>query len=361
MTRVLLVLGTSSGGVGAHVRSLAESLTGAGVAVVLAAPLTVLDGFDMAATGARVVPIELSERPRRSDAGTIARLGRLAAEVDLVHAHGLRAGALAVLGSRGRTPVVVTLHNGPPQSAPARAVHAALEATVARGAALVLVVSPDLGQRLRRLRARAVRGAVIAAPPRRVPANSRHLVRSGLALAPHTALAVTVARLAPQKDLATLIHAAARLRDLDLIVVVAGEGPLRPDLQALIDAEGAPVRLLGARADVPDLLAAADVVASSALWEGQPVALQEALLEGAAIVATDAGGTAAVLGDAGLLVPVGDPEALATALRTVLTDGTVRDNLRSRARERADELPTVSDALEAALTAYQSVGVARRR
>ncbi|MBK9475720.1 MAG: glycosyltransferase [Tetrasphaera sp.] len=361
MSRILLVLGTSSGGVGAHVRSLAQGLAGAGRDVVLAAPPAVLDGFDMAATGARVVPIELSDRPRRSDAGTLAQLGRLGAEVDLVHAHGLRAGALAVLGARGRTPVIVTLHNGPPQSAPARAIHAALEATVARGAALVLVVSPDLGHRLRRLRAHAIRPAVIAAPPRRAPASSRHVVRAGLDLAPHTSLALTVARLAPQKDLPTLIRAAARLRDLDLTVAVAGDGPLRGHLQALIDAEQAPVRLLGARSDVPDLLAAADVVASSALWEGQPVALQEALLEGAAIVATDAGGTAAVLGDAGLLVPVGDPEALATALRMVLTDGTVRDNLRSRARERADDLPSVADALGAALTAYQSVGVARRR
>ncbi len=202
---------------------------------------------------------------------------------------------------------------------------------------------------------------MIAAPPRRGPASSRAAVRTSLALAPYTALVVSIARLAPQKDLVTLIRAASRLRDLDLTVAVAGDGPLRGELQGLIDAEHAPVRLLGARSDVPDLLAAADVVVSSALWEGQPVALQEALLEGAAIVATDAGGTADVLGGAGLLVPVGDPDALAAALRTVLTDGTVRDNLRSRAWDRADELPSVSDALAAALTAYGSVGVARRR
>jgi glycosyltransferase involved in cell wall biosynthesis len=139
------------------------------------------------------------------------------------------------------------------------------------------------------------------------------------------------------------------------VTVVAGDGPLREQLQARIDAEHLPVRLLGHRADVPDLLAAADVVVSSAVWEGQPVGLQEALHAGAAVVATDVGGTAAVVGDAALLVPGGDPVSLSRAIRDVVVHGAVRDNLRSKSVERAAHLPTEDDALEAALAAYRSV------
>jgi glycosyltransferase involved in cell wall biosynthesis len=182
-------------------------------------------------------------------------------------------------------------------------------------------------------------------------------VRAGLGVTGSTALGVVVARLAPQKGLDLLLDAHRELLgdDLDLVTVVAGDGPLRVPLQARIDAERLPVRLLGHRDDVPDLLAAADVVVSSAVWEGQPVGIQEALHAGAAVVATDVGGTAAVAGDAALLVPGGDPVSLSRAIRDVVRHGAVRDDLRSKAVERSAQLPTAADALEAALAAYRSV------
>ncbi|MGL5862507.1 MAG: glycosyltransferase family 4 protein, partial [Phycicoccus sp.] len=144
-------------------------------------------------------------------------------------------------------------------------------------------------------------------------------------------------------------------RDLELVTVVAGDGPLRAALQARIDGERLPVRLLGHRDDVPDLLAAADVVVSSARWEGQPVGLQEALHAGAAVVATDVGGTAATVGDAALLVPADDAASLARAVRDVIRHGAVRDDLRSKAVERSGQLPTEADTLDAAVEAYTSV------
>ena len=140
---------------------------------------------------------------------------------------------------------------------------------------------------------------------------------------------------------------------MHLLTVVAGDGPLHDELAARIAAERLPVRLLGRRDDVPDLLAAADVVVSSAVWEGQPVGLQEALHAGAAIVATDVGGTGAVVGDAALLVPAGEPVSLSRAIRDVVVHGAVRDDLRSKAVERAGHLPTSDDALTAALSAYR--------
>ena len=357
--RLLVVLGTSAGGVGRHVHGLVRSLTGAGHHVVVACPPEVEDHFAFGDVAAAVVPLDVSDRPHPvRDARAVRDLSRLAAGADLVHAHGLRAAALAVLATaRGGVPVVATLHNAAPSGALTGVVYAGLERVVARGSALVLGVSADLVDRVDRLGARRTGLAVVAAPPRREAHRDRFEVRDELGVPVGAALAVVAARLAPQKGLDVLLDAHRELLsdDLDLVTVVAGDGPLRSSLEARIADEGLPVRLLGHRSDVPDLLAAADVVVSSAVWEGQPVGIQEALHAGAAVVATDVGGTAAVVGDAALLVPPADPVSLSRAIRDVVQHGSVRDDLRSKAVERSGQLPTEQDALDAALTAYASV------
>ena len=357
--KLLVVLGTSAGGVGRHVHDLVRSLTAAGHHVVVACPTEVAADFDLAAVATSVVPLAVSDRPHPArDARAVRDLSHLAHGADVVHAHGLRAAGLASLAcARTPVPLVATLHNAAPSGALTGAAYAVLERVVARGSALVLGVSADLVDRMTRLGARRTGLAVVAAPPPRPPARDRHTVRADLGLSGHTALGVVVARLAPQKGLDLLLDAHRELAGagVDLLTVVAGEGPLRAHLQGRIDAEGLPVRLLGQRSDVPDLLHAADVVISSAVWEGQPVGIQEALHARAAVVATDVGGTAAVTGDAALLVPAGDPVSLSRAIRDVVLHGAVRDDLRSKAVERSARLPTQEDALDAALTAYRSV------
>ncbi len=122
-----------------------------------------------------------------------------------------------------------------------------------------------------------------------------------------------------------------------------------------------PLLLLGRRDDVPDLLAAADVVVSASRWEGQPLGLQEALRAGAAIVATDAGGTREVVGDAAVLVAAGDAAAMAGAIERLVDDlrrtggrgpgGVVE--LRAAALARAARLPTAQDALAQVIDLYR--------
>ncbi|WP_392541875.1 glycosyltransferase family 4 protein [Oryzobacter telluris] len=358
--KVLVVLGTSAGGVGQHVRGLVRSLTEAGHHVVVTGPAAVAEHFGLAEVATCVVPLEVSDRPHPArDARAVRDLSRLVTGADVVHAHGLRVAALAVLATaRSGPPVVSTLHNAAPTSALTGAVYAVLERIVARGSTLVLGVSADLVERMAALGARRTALAVVPAPPRREADRDRYAVRADLGLGEHTALGVVIARLAAQKGLDVLLDAHRVLRDdaaVDLLTVVAGDGPLHDELAERIAAERLPVRLLGRRDDVPDLLAAADVVVSSAVWEGQPVGLQEALHAGAAIVATDVGGTHAVVGDAALLVPGGDAVSLARAVRDVVLYGGVRDDLRSKAVERAGQLPTEADALTAALAAYRSV------
>lgn len=358
--RIALVMGTSAGGTGKHVHDLVTGLVGAGHDVVVLAPTGELDQFDFASAGAATVELSVTDRPHPvGDSRALSTLREVCGGAEVVHAHGARVGALTALALVGITaPLVVTIHNSSPGGGFAGRVHAVLERVVARGADLVLGVSADIVEHQLRLKARRAELAVIAAPPPATVTRDRFAVRHDLGMDARSLLLVTVARLAPQKDLDLLIDAVAEMlqhHDIPVLAVVAGDGPDRERLQVRIDARQVPVRLLGHRSDVPDLIAAADAVVSTARWEGQPVGLQEALHSGAAIVATDAGGTGAVVGDAAILVPVGDVPSMARALADVLLHGAVRDDLRSRAISRGGELPTSADALEAALTAYRSV------
>ncbi|WP_088317002.1 glycosyltransferase family 4 protein [Kineosporia sp. R_H_3] len=357
--RVLLTLGTSGGGVGRHVRALEQGLAAAGADVRVAGPPATAQAFGFE----RFDPVEVSDRPRPGDVAAVRRLRRLGRDVDVVHAHGLRAGALAVLARagarRGRRPaLVVTLHNALVSGGRIAAVHAVLERLVARGADAVLVVSGDLGARMRALGASQVDLAVVPAPVREpTPGILPAAVRAALGVPERAALLVTVARLAPQKGLDLLLDAVGRLGadGVPVHAVVAGGGPLAAPLQARIDAERLPVRLLGHRDDVPDLLAAADVVVSPSVWEGQPLNLRESLRAGAAIVATEVGGVAAVVGDAAVLVPYGDPAVLADAVAKVVTDADLAADLRRRAVARAGTLPTDADAVAQVRAVYTAV------
>jgi glycosyltransferase involved in cell wall biosynthesis len=356
MMRILLVLGTSAGGVGRHVRDLAKSFVAEGHSVVIAGPQSTQDSLDLIGTGAKFVAVPIAERPSLTgDPRTIRTIRWLSQGADVVHAHGLRAGALAAI-SRGRhrdPPLVVTLHNAPGRGV-VSTVYSALESIVARRADLVLCVSPDLEERLRHKGVRRVGPAVIAAPKLAQPTRSVEQTRAELGLGSTTRLVVSVARLAEQKGLPLLLDAAELLRDAvkDHLIVVAGDGPSKPVLQQRIDDYDLPVRLLGWRDDVADLLVASDVAVSSAVWEGQPLWIQEALALGCAIVATEVGGTAQVVGDAAVLVPAGEPIALADAIEHLLRDDTAREQLRRRAAQRAGELPDANVTRDAALAAY---------
>lgn len=351
-----MVAGVVAGGVGRHVEQLTRSLVARGHTVVVATPPVVAARFALAEAGAQLVPLEIGSTPRpHRDRASVATLRTSMADVDVVHAHGVRAGALSVLAREGtHPPLVVTTHNSAPEGRIAAVVHRNLERVVCRGADLVLGVSQDLMESALDRGAREVGAAVVPAV-RAEPSRDRAQVRADLEVADEAALVVAVGRLAPQKGFDRLLDAleAAGLREPTVHVAIAGEGPQVEALQRRIDRADLPVHLLGHRTDVPDLLAAADVVVSAARWEGQPVWLQEALSVGAPIVATDVGGTQEVLDGAGLLVPGDDPEALGAAMTAVLSDGILRADLAARARARAQDLPDADDAARAAEEAYR--------
>ena len=143
------------------------------------------------------------------------------------------------------------------------------------------------------------------------------------------------------------------------MLAIAGEGPLRGELTASAAPLGAAVRFLGHRADVPALLAAADVFVLPSVWEGQPLILQEALRAGRPIVATRVGGIPDLTGEDGaLLIPPGDPAALAAAVRRVLTSPSLARRLADAALTRARTLPSENAAVEAAIAIYRHLSAA---
>lgn len=139
-------------------------------------------------------------------------------------------------------------------------------------------------------------------------------------------LVLTLARLEEQKGLAHLVDA---VRDVpETRFVIAGEGRQRAALEARIAAAGLSdrVELLGNRSDVPELLAASDLVVLPSLAEGLPISVLEAMAAGRPVLATAIGGTDEVVdpGVTGVLVPPGDPGALAAATRDLLGDEATR-------------------------------------
>jgi glycosyltransferase involved in cell wall biosynthesis len=368
--RVALVLGTSAGGVGRHVRSVAFGLAGRGARVVVCGPPETERTFGFARQGVRFAPVDLADRPRPvSDAKAAGRLRTLLRGADVVHAHGLRAGALAVAACArvapgplrlgpGGPPLVVTLHNAVIAGGRTAMAYAALERVVALGADTVLGVSPDLAGRMRALGARSVGHALVPAPvPRSRPdPAARSDLRAELGVGDRP-LILTVGRLADQKGLPTLLEASRgwALRTPRPLVAIVGNGPLEGTLRARIEAEDLPVRLLGGRGDVPALLEAADVTVVPSVWEGQPLIVQEILRTGRPLVATRVGGIPRMVGaepepepgtEAALLVPPGDPEALERAVSRVMDDPALAVRLAAAAAERSRVLPVESDAVD---------------
>src|SRR4051794_34044614 len=252
---------------------LAAGLLERGVHVTVCAPAATLERFEMAATGARIVPAPVGSR--RGWRRTRATLRALAAEHDLTHAHGVRAAAAAA--SAGARPLVATWHNAPLGRAPRRAVHRGLELFSARRSDLVLGAAADLVERARTAGAPLAALCEVAAPLS--PVVDRADAGAGLHDPPRV---LAVGRLHAQKRFDLLIEVAATwpAGAGRPEFVIAGDGPLAEQLAREAGRRDAPVQFLGERRDVAALLADADVLVISSDWEARPLVAQEGLAGG---------------------------------------------------------------------------------
>jgi L-malate glycosyltransferase len=183
-------------------------------------------------------------------------------------------------------------------------------------------------------------------------------IRHVLGLPENGRIAVSLAALTPEKDQSTLVAAAALLvRDLpDLHWVIAGEGPLRGFLEQRIAEAGLTQRfhLVGQLSDPHTILAGADVCVLSSISEGLGSSILAAMALGVPVVATRVGGIPELLGTgAGLMVSPGDSSGFAAAVRRVLTEAELRENLTRIGRREASRF-SVHGMAERVLGVYRS-------
>ena len=178
--------------------------------------------------------------------------------------------------------------------------------------------------------------------PEAQPRKSDKLRRE-LSLSDETFLIVCLARFDPEKGLDFLVRALARLKratDRPFCCAIAGDGPLLDSIRAQVAETGMEreIRLLGYRTDVPDLLASADAyVCSSERNEALSFAILEAMNAGLPLVVTDVGGNrdlAETEGVCGRVVPYGDEDGFAAALRELTESESLRREYSAAATEK---------------------------
>ena len=170
-------------------------------------------------------------------------------------------------------------------------------------------------------------------------------------------LLLAVCRLEAQKGLDTALRALADVPEATLLVL--GEGPDRAALESLAASLGVRDRLLlpGRVGDVAALYPQADLVVHPARWEGFGLAMLEAMLASKPVVAARAGSAPELVDDGrtGLLVPADDPDALAEAVSTLLTDPARAAAMGAAGLERARAEFSVARMADRTLALYESV------
>src|SRR5579883_469651 len=155
-------------------------------------------------------------------------------------------------------------------------------------------------------------------------------LREQLQIPPQAPVLVVVARLEPQKGHAVLLRALPRvLASFPATrLICVGAGSLAADLRAEAGAlrVAHAVRFAGFQADIRPFLALAAISILPSFYEGMPLVAMESLAAGVAMIATDVDGTPEIIvhGQTGLLVPPGDPAALAAAILRLLADDSLR-------------------------------------
>lgn len=285
-----------------------------------------------------------------------ARLKRVLREVspDLVHLHSSKAGLAGRLALRGRLPTVFQPHgwsfyalHGPMQRA-ARA----WERLGARWAQVVLCVSETECQRGEAAGIHANwRVVANGVDVRELRPADRAAARRRLELG-EGPLVVCLGRISHAKGQDVLVEAwprvLGRLPDARLVLVGDGE-----DLAALQARAGESIVFAGLRSDVPDWLAAADVVAAPSRWEGMSFAMLETMASERSLVMTDVPGARDALGaEAAGIVPVGDRRAIAAAIIERLLDPELAAAEGSAARARVERFHDIRDATNGVAELY---------
>jgi glycosyltransferase involved in cell wall biosynthesis len=341
VSRFLLVHQPVDGGVGRHVRDLANGLSERGHEVVVCGPERPVG------TGERVAHRKLSlvrSVDPRADVNAARTLAAIVGELrpDVVHAHSSKAGAIARL-ARARRPRVPLLYSphlyafaGDFERPGERRAYRMVERLLAPAASRVICVCEDEARLARAIgpsgRVRVVYNGVPIAQDGPVDPRVAALAEGGCPVLGALAL------LSRRKGVQTLIDALPAVlgRHPSTRVAIAGEGPQLPELRERARRLGVAdaVSFLGAAADPLAFLRGLDVFVLPSWAESFPYVILEAMSLGLPIVASDVGGVGEALAeDSGVLVPPRDHGALARALIELLGESERRARLGASALE----------------------------
>lgn len=363
--RILLTLGTSTGGVGTHVHALARDLA-VNHTVAIAAPPSTVSHFSLTEIpGVTVFPCEMSTQIHFRDFFSVRRMRTIVDEFhpEVVHAHGFRAGLITLLAP-SVCPTVVSWHNQAAGSGVKRFLQGLVETFIARRADLVLGASEDLAERARAVGGQNVAFAPVAAPaPVWSTEDEIDSLRAALLNGDNTRLlGLMVGRVAPQKNYPLLIETLRRLTSSPVHMVIAGaaDDAELERVNALIqstDLGKSTVTFLGPRSDVSALMQAADFYLLTSHWEARALVVQEALIAGLPIIAADVGGIPSLVEDAGILIDPASPSAPDQFAEAIdrMGGSESRATWAKRAQERGSELPDESEVSQILVTHYQDL------
>jgi glycosyltransferase involved in cell wall biosynthesis len=247
----------------------------------------------------------------------------------ILHASGFKASLVArvvarIIGAR----TIVHLHD---PLLPSRFV-SALHRVAARPSDLGVCVSRGVqeaaikGYHLRPDRLRVVHNGIRLERIRGVAAGTRSRVREALGIPAASRVIAMIGRMYPIKGHRSMLQMMERIAKAcsAALLLVVGDGPERPACEAIVEQHALQehVRFLGQRTDVPELLAASDLVVMPSRAEGLGLAAIEALAAGRPVVAFDVGGLGEVVTDGadGRLIRAGDEDAFVESVVTLLMD-----------------------------------------
>jgi glycosyltransferase involved in cell wall biosynthesis len=252
--------------------------------------------------------------------------------VDIVHTHGmLRSNVVARLAARSAGAAVVWHAHGAPYYPRRARLYRLADTTTARLCARVIAVSEQ------------VRRALVEAG---VPARLVEVVHNGYDAPPDAPAprdgdrrVACIGRIEPAKGQLELVRALADVPGARLVLAGRDVGGHAADVERAARELGVELELLGVREDVLDVIADCAVLALPSHTEGFPIAPLEAMAVRRPVVATAVGGTPELVadGETGLLVPAGDVDALAAAIRRLLDDPQLASELGERGRARLEE------------------------
>lgn len=329
---VLHVSQPGTEGVANVVRWLSAQQAAVGGRIGVACPAGSPLAEHVQSAGADVLPWMARRHPGPALVQEARDLGTLLErfQPDIVHLHSSKAGTVGRLVIRGRLPTVFQPHAWSFEAVFGAATGLAVvwERAASRWTDAIVSVSDAEREAAvrRRIRAAGV-DVTIANPvdteefrPAEPDEPAVRLFRRSLGLTTEP-IVVCPGRLCHQKGQDLLVRAwpavVASVPDARLVLV--GDGPIRSQLEALL--VGFDAHVLGERADVADILRAAQVVVMPSRWEGMSLAMLEAMATAKPVVITDVGGARETVGrGAGAIVPIGDIDRLGAAIVRRLTD-----------------------------------------